>query len=229
MAVILVVLFGLIGLFSMPYQLSPSVTSPEIEVKTNWPGATPYEIEREIIETQEKVLKGIPGLLQMESSSFNSQGSVTLRFKIGTDVDNALLRVSNKINEVPSYPENVKKPIINATGSATSPVIWMILKTAPGNDTPASTYKTYFENDIRQHIERVEGVADLFMGGGVLEEMQITVSPERLAAYELTMNDFIGVLNTENVNISAGTMGVGRHNYRIRTVAEFKNPEILSV
>jgi len=100
----------------------------------------------------------------------------------------------------------------------------MILKTLPGNDTPASTYKTYFENDIRQHIERVEGVADLFLGGGVVEEMQITVSPEKLAVFDLTMNDFIGVLSTENVNISAGTMGVGRHNYRIRTVAEFKSP-----
>jgi HAE1 family hydrophobic/amphiphilic exporter-1 len=224
-AVILVVLFGVIGLFSMPYQLSPSVTAPEIEVKTIWPGATPYEIEREIIEVQEKVLKGIPGLEQMESSSFNSQGSVTLRFKINTDVDNALLRVSNKINEVPSYPENVERPIINATGSATSPVIWMILKTLPGNDGSASTYKTYFENDIRQHIERVEGVADLFMGGGVEREMQVTVAPERLAAYEMTIGDLMSVLSAENINVSAGTMGVGRHNYRIRTVAEFKSPE----
>ncbi|MEE9542463.1 MAG: efflux RND transporter permease subunit, partial [Thermodesulfobacteriota bacterium] len=224
-AVILVVLFGLIGLFSMPYQLSPTVTAPEIEVKTLWPGATPYEIERDIIEAQEKVLKGIPGLEQMESSSFNSQGSVTLRFKIGTDIDNALLRVSNKINEVPSYPENVEKPIINATGAATSPVIWMILKTLEGNDAPASTYRTYFENDIRQHIERVEGVADLFIGGGVEREMQVTVSPERLAAYELTIGDLMAVLSAENVNVSAGTMGVGRHNYRIRTVAEFKSPE----
>ena len=224
-AVILVVLFGLIGLFSMPYQLSPSVTAPEIEVKTLWPGATPYEIEREIIEAQEKVLKGIPGLTQMESSSFNSQGSVTLRFKVGTDVDNALLRVSNKINEVPSYPENVEKPIINATGAATSPVIWMILKTLPGNDKSASTYRTYFENDIRQHIERIEGVADLFIGGGIEREMQVTVSPERLAAYELTIGDLMAVLSAENVNVSAGTMGVGRHNYRIRTVAEFKSPE----
>ncbi len=51
--VILVVLFGLIGLFSMPYQLSPTVTEPDITITTIWPGATPYEIEREIIEEQE--------------------------------------------------------------------------------------------------------------------------------------------------------------------------------
>ncbi len=117
--VILIVLFGLIGLFQMPYQLSPDVTVPEIEVKTIWPGATPHEIERDIIEEQEKVLKGIPGLTEMESNSLNSQGSVTLRFNIGTNIDEAVLRVSNKLNEVQSYPENVDKPVINATGAAT--------------------------------------------------------------------------------------------------------------
>jgi HAE1 family hydrophobic/amphiphilic exporter-1 len=223
--VILVVLFGLIGLWSMPYQLSPSVTEPEITITTIWPGATPYEIEREIIEEQEKVLKGIPGLVRMESSSFNNQGTVTLRFRVGTVVDGALLRVSNKINEVPSYPENVEKPIINATGAATSPVIWMILKTDDDNPNSISTYKTYFENEIRQHLERVEGVADLFIAGGREKEMHITVKPEKLAAYDLTISDLISVLVAENVDVSAGSMGVGRRNYRIRTVAEFRFPE----
>jgi len=219
------VLFGIIGLFGMPYQLSPSVTEPEITVSTTWPGATPYEIERDIIEEQEKVLKGIPGLLEMESSSFNNQGTITLRFKIGTEVDEALLRVSNKVNEVRSYPENVERPIINASGSATSPVIWTILKTLPGNDRPVATYRTYFENDVRQHIERVEGVADLFIGGGTEREMHVVIDPVRMAAYGLTVGDIAGVLASENVNVSAGTMGLDRRNYRIRTVGTFNSPE----
>ncbi len=223
--VIFVVLFGLIGLSKMPYQLSPDVSEPEISVETTWIGATPYEIEREIIEEQEKVLKGIPGLLEMESSSFNSQGTVTLRFKIGTDVDDALLRVSNKLNEVRSYPENVDRPVINATGAATSPVIWIILKPDKDNPVPINTYKTFFENEIKQFLERVEGVADLFIGGGTKQELHVTVRPDKLAAYGLTINDVINVLNNENINISAGTMGVGRRDYRIRTVAEFRTPD----
>ena len=223
--VILVVLFGIIGLLSLPYQLSPTVTEPDITVETRWPGATPYEIERDIIEEQENVLKGIPGLAEMESTSANSRGSITLRFAIGTDVDDALLRVSNKLNEVPSYPENVEKPVINATGSETSPVIWTIMKTREGNPQPISTYKTFFENEVRQHLERVEGVADLFIGGGRLREMHIVVKPDKLATYGLTIRDFMNIVRAENVNISAGNMGVGRRDYRIRTVAEFKSPE----
>ncbi|NIS73964.1 MAG: MMPL family transporter [Deltaproteobacteria bacterium] len=220
--VIFIVLFGEIGLLNMPYQLTPTVTEPEITVTTVWTGATPYEIEREIIEEQEKVLKGIPGVVEMESSSVNSRGTVTLRFQIGTDVDDALLRVSNKLNEVPSYPENVEKPVINATGAATSPVIWMILKTQDGNPRPIATYKTFFENEIRQFLERVEGVADLFIAGGTETEMHVTFLPERLAAYGLTINDLIEVLRGENINVSAGTMGVGRRDFRIRTVGELR-------
>ena len=220
--ILLVVLFGSIGLMRMPYQLSPTVIEPEISVSTSWPGATPYEVERDIIEEQEKVLKGIPSLIEMESSSFNSQGTVTLKFAIGTDVNDALLRVSNKLDEVPSYPENVEKPIITATGAATSPVVWMVLKA--GSDNPGSiyTYRTFFENNIRQYLERVRGVADLFIGGGTERELHIVVSPERLAAHGLTIPRLIDLLRSENVDISAGTMGVGRRDYRIRATAEFR-------
>jgi len=223
--IILIVLFGLIGLSQMPYQLSPDVTVPEIEVRTTWPGATPYEIERDIIEEQEQVLKGIPGLTEMESSSTNSRGSVTLRFSISTNIDNAVLRVSNKLNEVSSYPENVEKPVINATGAATSPVIWIIMKADEDNPNNVSTYKTFFENEVRQHLERVEGVADLFIGGGRERQMHVIVDPAKLASFGLTINDLISVLQFENVDVSAGTMGVGRRNYRIRTVAQFRSPE----
>ncbi len=223
--IILVVLFGMISLFRMPYQLSPSVTEPEITVTTTWTGATPYEVERDIIEEQEKVLKGIPGLIEMESSSRNGAGTLTLRFKIGTNVDDALLRVSNKLNEVRSYPENVDKPVISATGAATSPVIWIVMKTTDDNPHHINTYRTFFENEIKQYFERVEGVADLFVVGGREKEMHVVLDPEKLAAYRLTINDVVNTLREENVNISAGNMGVGRRNYRIRSVSEFHSPE----
>ena len=223
--VIIILLFGFISLNRLPYQLSPTVIEPEITVSTVWKGATPYEIEREIIEEQENVLKGIPGLTEMESSSQNSRGTITLRFKIGTVVDEALLRVSNKLNEVRSYPPDVDRPVINASGAATSPVIWNILKATADNPRPISTYRTYFENEIRQHLERVEGVADLFIGSGVEEEMHIIIRPERLAAFGLTIADVISALQTENVNISAGNMGVGRRDFRIRSTGEFRSPE----
>jgi HAE1 family hydrophobic/amphiphilic exporter-1 len=222
--IILVVLFGLIGLSSMPYQLTPTVTEPEITVTTTWSGATPYEIERDIVEEQEDVLKGLTGLTQLESTSQNGQGEITLRFAIGTDVDDALLRVSNKLNEVPSYPATADKPVITATGSAASPVIWIVLKANAGNDRPIASYRTFFENEVRQYLERVPGVADLFVGGGTEREMHVVVDPARLAAHGLTIPAVMAALRAENVNVSAGNMDLGRHEYRIRSTGEFRNP-----
>ncbi|WP_207260450.1 efflux RND transporter permease subunit [Desulfovibrio sp. Huiquan2017] len=223
--VILVAMFGVVALTGLPYQLSPDVTEPVITVTTTWTGATPYEMERDVIEEQEKVLKGIPGLVQMESSNYNARSELTLKFEIGTEIDKALLRVSNKLDEVPEYPDDVDRPIISATGASTSPVIWLTLETLPGNDKDVTTYQTFFENDIRQYIERVEGVADLFVGGGREDEMDIIIDPVKLASYNLTATELINVLKSENVSVSAGTLGVGRRDYRIRTPAEFKTPE----
>ncbi len=222
--IMLVVLFGLIGLTRLPYQLTPSVEEPEITVTTTWTGAAPNEVEREIIDEQEETLKGIPGLVEMESTAANSRGTITLRFRTGTDVDDALLRVSNKINEVPSYPLNVDKPVISATGAATSPVIWMILKSNEGNPNPIDTYRTFFEEDVRQFLERIPKVADLFVGGGTEKELHVVVSPEKLAAFDLTLADVIRALQAANVNVSAGSVSVGRRDYRIRTIAEFVLP-----
>ncbi|WP_432737690.1 efflux RND transporter permease subunit [Maridesulfovibrio sp. FT414] len=223
--VILLVLFGSLALSNLPYQLSPSVTEPEITVETTWTGATPYEIERDIIEEQEKVLKGVTGLVEMESECFDSFGRISLRFKIGTDIDDALLRVSNKLNEVKKYPADSDRPIISATGAATSPVIWMIFKTLPENKHSIDEYATFFENDVRQYLERVDGVADLFVGGGTEREMHVIIAPEKLAAYNLTIAKVIDVLKSENANVAAGNLGVGRRDYRIRTTSEFRSPE----
>jgi len=106
--------------------------------------------------------------------------------------------------------------------------VWVIFKTRGENPRPIETYLTYFENDIRQHLERVRGVSDLFVGGGTEAEMHVEVSAERLAAYQLTTSSLIEALQTENINVSAGTMSVGRRNFRIRTTAEFKTAEDIS-
>ncbi|MDM8540480.1 efflux RND transporter permease subunit [Desulfococcaceae bacterium HSG9] len=220
---ILIVLFGVVGIKRLPVQLTPDVETPQITVSTVWPGATPYEIEKDIVEQQEEVLKGIQKLTLMESSSFNSMGNVTLTFEVGTDIDAALLRVSNKLNEVRSYPQNVEKPVIEASGAQSSPVIWMVLKITEGKPTKVWSYRTFFENELRQHLERVPGVGSLFVFGGSEEQLEVVISPQKMGKYNLTINDVIGRLNTANVDVSAGTLGLAKKNYRVRTVSQFQN------
>lgn len=222
--ILLIILFGIIGLQRMPYQLTPVVTEPEISVQTVWPGATPYEIEREIIEEQETVLKNVPDLKEYESSAQDNMGAITLRFHVGTDLDQAMLEVSNKLNQVPSYPENVDKPIIQGSGENTSPVIWMMLRPLEGNDKPIIQYQTFFDNELKEYFERINGVAGLFVGGGTVDELHVVVDNEKLAAHGLTIDALAAALARANADVSAGTLDVGRRSFRIRTVGQYRQP-----
>ena len=171
--VLIVILFGIISLSKLPYQLTPNVTKPEIKITTTWAGATPYEIEREIIEEQEDALKSLNNLIEYESSSSDNVGEITLTFKLGTDIRVALQDVSNKLNEVSSYPDNVDEPIIET--ATASPVIWIMLQTLDENKRHVDEYKTFFEDEIKPIIKRVEGVAGTMTGGGREQEMQINL------------------------------------------------------
>lgn len=221
--VILVLMFGWISLQNLPYQLTPTVIEPELSVETVWPGATPYEIESDIIEEQEEALKSTPGLISYESTSSDNRGKITLTFQVGTDINQAKLDVSNKLNEVSSYPANVERPVISSSGDDSSPVIWTALQTKDGNDKHIYKYKTFFENEVKEQIERVPGVASLFVIGGQKDEVHVKVDPLKLSAYGLSITQVISALQRENVNVSAGKMDVDRRAYRIRTTAEFKD------
>lgn len=224
-AVILIVMFGLIGLKNLPVQLTPDIELPEITVTTTWAGATPYEIEQDIIDKQEEVLKGLQNLTKMESSSYNNYGEISLTFKVGIDLDNALLRVSNKLNEVSDYPDNADKPAIEAAGAQSSPVVWMMLKIKEGTSSEVNKFKTFFENEIRQQIERVSGVGSLFVGGGTENELHLVVNAEKMTRHNVTISEVIAKIQGANQNQSAGTLGIGKKDYRIRTVSKFQNDE----
>lgn len=222
-AVILIVMFGLIGLNNLPVQLTPDIELPEITVTTTWAGATPYEIEQDIIDKQEEVLKGLQNLTKMESSSYNNYGEISLTFRVGIDLDNALLRVSNKLNEVSDYPSNADKPAIEAAGAQSSPVVWMMLKIKEGASSEVNKFKTFFENEIRQQIERVSGVGSLFVGGGTENELHLVVNAEKMTRHNVTISEVITKIQGANQNQSAGTLGIGKKDYRIRTVSKFQN------
>ena len=225
--ILLLIIFGLVSFFQLPYQLTPKVTQPKISVTTVWAGATPYEVEREIIEKQEEELKSTPDLIRYESNSKDNIGEITLTFRIGTDMSRAMLEVSNKLNQVDNYPENVDKPVISSSGATSSPVIWLGFVVDKDNSKSIDTYKTFIEEKVKEHYERIEGVAGIFQAGGTDTQMHIYLHPERLAAYGLTIDQVMGILQQENRNISAGSVDIDRRTYRIRTTAEFTDEQSL--
>ena len=110
-AVLMAVLFGALALSRIPIQLIPDVRKPVIQVETYWPGSAPAEIEREIVNRQEEELKGLDGLETMISTSDTGRARITLEFAIGTNMDRALLLVSNRLDRVTGYPEEGRRAV----------------------------------------------------------------------------------------------------------------------
>ncbi|WP_164103513.1 efflux RND transporter permease subunit [Candidatus Laterigemmans baculatus] len=132
--VLLVILFGLISLDRMPIQLIPEVQTPTISIRTRWPGASPQEFEQEIIEQQEEYLRSVEGLTKMSSSSYGPQGRISLEFAIGTNMNEALLKVNSQLQQVPDYPETVDEPVITTSNFADEPIAWFTLGPRPPSE-----------------------------------------------------------------------------------------------
>ena len=224
--VLFIALFGLLSLFRIPVQLTPDVDRPIITVTTLWPGASPEEIEQEIIQRQEEQLKSVEGLVQMTSDSNDSRGVVTLEFSVGIDPDAVLLKVSNKLNQVFGYPLDAERPVISAGGTGPGGAItWLILDALPDHDElDVELYRDFAEDVIKTAIERVPGVAQSSVYGGYDRELQVIVDPQALAARQLTIQDMTTALTRENANISAGAFDEGKRRYIVRTVGQFHDP-----
>ena len=103
-AILLVLLMGTIAMLSLPVQMIPDVQRSFIQINTGWRSAAPEEVESEIVEPQEDVLRGVPGLEKMESTATRGNANIDLMFSVGTDLQRALIEVINRLNQVPRYP-----------------------------------------------------------------------------------------------------------------------------
>jgi HAE1 family hydrophobic/amphiphilic exporter-1 len=223
--VILLTLFGLISLFRIPIQLTPNVDEPVVTVTTHWEGASPREVEREIIDRQEEKLKAVSDLRKMTSEAVNDQGTVTLEFFVGADKDVALREVSDKLRQVTDYPIEVDEPVVEATDSAISnPIAWLVISPLEP-DVDVAVLHDYIDDRIKPTLERVPGVASVNIYGGLEREVHVHVDADRLASRKLTFRDLERALRGQNSDISAGTLAEGKLDFTVRTIGQFERTE----
>lgn len=129
--ILIVALFGSISMVAMPKQLIPAVQNPVLSVETRWPGASPREIEREIVQEQEAQLTAIEGLVKMTSRCRDSSAEITLEFAVGTDIEDAMMRVNTRLQQVREYPIDANEPVIEASDVSDSPIARFALTARP--------------------------------------------------------------------------------------------------
>src|SRR5436190_7227378 len=154
---------------SMPMQLTPEVEIPTLTIETVWPGASPQEVEQEIVQEQEEQLKSVEGVRKMSSESMDSLGRVILEFPVGTNMQEAMIKVNTKLAQVPDYPEDAREPVINTSNAANRPIAWFILsQRVPPRDAANSLVAQH--PDLKPEIDRAyaarsEGLSMLRLRG----------------------------------------------------------------
>jgi HAE1 family hydrophobic/amphiphilic exporter-1 len=134
--VLLVTLFGTLALVTMPVQLTPEVQVPTITVESRWLGASPQEVEQELVQPLEEQLRSVEGLVKMSSESSDSTGLVTMEFAVGTDMSQSLVKVNTRVQQVRNWPIDADRPVIKTAGADDRPVAWLILgQAAPATAT----------------------------------------------------------------------------------------------
>ena len=223
--VLMIILFGWVSLTQIPIQMAPDVRQPVIIIKTNWRGASPTEVEREIVSKQEEELKGIEGLKRILGEAKTNQGVVTLEFAPGLDFNRILLLTANRLDRVTGYPEEADEPEISTSGTEDNAIAWFSLRRIDGNDRPMTTYGDFLRDVIKDRFESIPGIGGVNLFGENEREIQIIVDPEKLALYKMTIPEVIRKLRAENASITGGDINEGKRRYVVRTDGELRTTD----
>ncbi|MFQ5846367.1 MAG: efflux RND transporter permease subunit [Candidatus Methylomirabilales bacterium] len=216
--VLLAILFGSISLFRLPWQMTPTIDRPQITVSTEYQGAAPLEVEQEVTDRIEEKLNSVESLTEMTSTSFEGDSRIILKFDWGVNKDVARLDVSEKLGIVKDLPPDADESVIRAVNTdEETPIAWVIVKTT----RPINEVWEEADDVIEPRLERVPGVATVWMFGGEDREVHVILDPEAMGARQISVAQVRDALLGENRNVKAGKIDEGKRRYVVRTLGQF--------
>lgn len=226
---LIVCVLGVVGAFKIPVQMIPDLEVRTITVQTSWPGATPQDIEKEILIEQEEYLRSIPSLERLISRASSGSARIEMEFPFNIDLNETMIRINNALSQVPSYPENVDQPRIFAASFSANSFMYFRVSPLPGNPRglDMDMMRDFVEDNVRPRLESVQDVSDVNVGGGAEKQIQILFDSAALAERGLTMSDVRDAVRNRNRDTSGGEIESGKRRYLLRTIGRFDEPEHL--
>lgn len=225
LALIVFTLLGFVGIFTVKnvaIGLFPDVDSPYVMISTTYTNAGPESVEKTITKVLESSLVSVSGLKKMTSSSSEGSSSISLEFNYGTDIQQAVSDVRDKLDRVSrNLPDNAGSPTIFKMDSNAMPILRIAVK---GNRS-ASDLKQIAEDNIVDILEQADGVAQASVSGGREKIVRVELEQNRLAAYNLTVSSVSSAVSKQNLELGGGKMNEGRKDYVVRTTGEFSSIE----
>ncbi|OIN02151.1 acriflavin resistance protein [Idiomarina sp. MD25a] len=222
-AVLILCLLGITAAFRIPIQMIPDLEVRTISVQTQWPGATPQDIEKEILIEQEEFLRTIPNLQRMESTASTGQATIELDFPYSVNVAETLILVNNALTQVPNYPESVDEPKIFAASFSSNAFMYFRVAPVEGNPQQLNMImmRDYIEDNVRPRMSSVAGVSQVEVSGGAERQVRIQLDDAALVQHNVSVADVQRVLRARNQDTSAGDLEQGKRLYLLRTTGRY--------
>ena len=217
---IAIAIFGIYSLMNISINRFPDMETNFIMVLTSYPGASAEDIETNISKTLENTLNAVPDLKHLSSTSRENTSVISLEFESGIDIETATNNVRDKLDMVRNYlPDGATNPVIFKFNAEDMPI--MLLSVTA--EESLSALEKIIDDRITTPLARVSGVGTVSASGAPKREIQVYVDPNKLEAYNLTIESISTILMNENRNVPAGYIDIGSNTYNLRIQKEFNS------
>jgi multidrug efflux pump len=205
---VIILVLGSISLFKLPISEYPEVVPPTVIVSATYPGANPKTLAETVASPLEQAINGTENMLYMSSqSTANGVTTLTVTFKLGTNIDNAQVQVQNRVSQaLPKLPEEVRR--IGVTTIKSSPNLTMVVHLLSPSERYDSLYlRNYAILNVKDELARLPGVGQVELFGGGDYAMRVWIDPDKAAARNLTATEIVNAIREQNVQVAAGAVG----------------------
>ena len=205
---LVLVIVGAIAYLGLPVAQYPEIAPPTIVVRASYPGADAKTVAATVATPIEQEINGVENMIYLSSySTGDGNVSITVTFKLGTNLDTAQVLVQNRVAiATPRLPDEVKR--LGITTLKSSPDLMMVVHMLSPDDTFDQLYvSNYARNNVRDELLRLDGVGDLIIFGERQYSLRVWLDPDKLSAFGMTSGDVVNAIREQNVQVSGGALG----------------------
>lgn len=221
MGTLMLILLGGIAYVNLPVDLMPDIVYPSISVRAEYPGVAPEEMENLVARPLEEAFSAAPGVEEIVSTSSEGSTSIRISFAYGTNLDEAANELRIRLDRRrASLPEDMEPPVMYKFDVSQYPILFL---TVASPDMDSRALRHFVEKRVQYRLERVPGVAQFTVRGGLRREIHVDLDLQKLRALNLSVADVVRIVRMENLNRPVGPVREGRFEVLLRTQGEFQN------